>query len=120
MSDVIDNVRFVRAVRTPTSERYEIVSEGGDRVASLDLHFLSQQTGDVAHGSLVILQELEEEDEQELVSRINREITDSWAPELAREDFVLEVFQGRLISTYHDTDEFPEGYDEDDLEDEEF
>ncbi len=106
MADLGQAVRFVRVVRTPSSERYHLIGPDGERLGLLDLHYAGVQGGDYVHGTLVFLEELEEEEEHELVELVNVEIVDGHAPELLREDFTLEVIQGKLISAYTDSEDY--------------
>lgn len=115
MSDLGQMVRFVRVVRTPSSERYHLIGLDGERVGVLDLHYVSLGGGEYVHGLLVFLQQLAEEDEREMVELVNAEIIDGHAPELLREDFTLEVVHGKLVSSYTDSEEFGEDDDSEDF-----
>lgn len=106
MADLGQSVRFVRVVRTASSERYHLIGPDGERVGLLDIHYATVQGGEYVQGTLVFLEDLAEEDEQEIVELVNAEIVDGHAPELLREDFTLEVIQGKVLSAYTDSEDY--------------
>jgi len=106
MADIGGSLRFARVVRTACSERYHLVDLEGERVGLLDLHYATMQGGEYVYGTLLLLKELQEEEEQEIVELVNAEIIDGHAPEMLREDFVLEVFRGKNGATYTDSEDF--------------
>ena len=97
--------RFERQCRTPSSEIYRI-SEDGQSVGRLDLHFATE----VVYGSLSIRPQLSEDDILALIEQIDEDLV--LTAEVAREDFVVTVYQGEEVGTYSD-----ETFDEDDEED---
>jgi len=118
VGEVGSNIRFVRSVRTPSSEKYTLTDGDEAVLGILDLHFTATTSGEYIHGSLVMLGGLEEEDEQRVVELINEEIVESYSPDWARAEFVLEVYSGKRISTYSDSELSDEDDEFDD--DEEF
>jgi len=116
VGEVGSNIRFVRSVRTPSSEKYTLTDGDEEVLGVLDLHFSATTSGEYIHGSLVMLSDLQEEDEQRVVELINEEIVESYAPDWARAEFVLEVYTGKRVSTYSDaelTDEDDDDFDDD-------
>ena len=97
--------RFERQCRTSSSEIYRI-SEDGQSVGRLDLHFATE----IVYGSLAIRPQLSEDDILALIEQIDEDLV--LTAEVAREDFVVTVYQGEEVGTYSD-----ETFDEDDEED---
>ena len=87
------NFYFERECRTPYSECYTILEEGGP-VGRLDLHF----TNTMVHGTLTVAESLTQEGIQEIVSIVDENIID--AVGLQRDEFVLHVHQGRDLGVY--------------------
>ena len=88
---------FEREVRTPNSEAYTILED--DRpVGRVDLHF----TDDVVHATLAVLESLTQEAVQELIDIIDEDLVD--AVGIAREGFIVHVFQGRETGVFSDSD----------------
>ena len=88
---------FEREVRTPNSEAYTILED--DRpVGRVDLHF----TDDVVHATLAVSESLTQEAVQELIDIIDEDLVD--AVGIAREGFIVHVFQGRETGVFSDSD----------------
>ncbi|HIC8859551.1 TPA: hypothetical protein ACW7Y0_000507 [Aeromonas hydrophila] len=89
---------FKRAVRTSSSETYYIFPNNevhtGPAIASLDIHI----DGNVYHGTLVLMENLLENDIDILLDEINDQIIS-----LERTDFILTVYQGKEVGFYSDT-----------------
>jgi hypothetical protein len=120
MADPIGNIRFSRMVRTANSEKYSILGSDDEIIGVLDVHYSGMAGTDYIHGSVILLGDLEQEEEEQVVELINEEIVQSFAPDWARAEFVLEVYVGRRISTYSDAEEFAEEDIGNILDDEEF
>lgn len=99
--------RFERECRTPFSEAYLITADDS-RVGRVDLHY----TSTVVHGILSVAESLTSDDIRELIDAIDEELVMS--AEVAREDFVITVFQGRETGVFSDQD-----FEEEEAEDEE-
>ena len=88
---------FEREVRTPYSEAYTILED--DRpVGRVDLHF----TDDVVHATLAVSESLTQESIQELIDIIDEDLVD--AVGIAREGFIVHVFQGRETGVFSDSE----------------
>ncbi|MSQ05996.1 MAG: hypothetical protein EXR54_05360 [Dehalococcoidia bacterium] len=88
---------FEREVRTPYSEAYNVLEE--DRqVGRVDIHF----TYDVVHVSLTVDESLTQDAIQELIDTIDEDLVD--AVGIAREEFIVHVFQGRQTGVYSDNE----------------
>jgi len=86
---------FEREVRTPYSEAYNVLEE--DRqVGRVDIHF----TYDVVHVTLTVDESLTQEAIQELIDTVDEDLVD--AVGIAREEFIVHVFQGRQTGVYTD------------------
>lgn len=99
------SVRFVRMVRTLSSEIYEI--RAADlRVGQIDVHY----AGEVIYVSAIVEPALPPDAEQTLVSQIDQEIVSSYLPSYARTDLIVTIFSGAERSHYSDVfDEETEG-----------
>ena len=91
---------FQREVRTPFSEAYTI-SEEERPVGRVDIHFADE----VVHVSIAVDESLTQEAIQEIIDTIDEDMVD--AVGIAREGFVVHVFQGRETGVFSD-DEFSE------------
>ena len=99
--------RFERDCRTPHSEAYTVL-EGESSVARIDLHF----TPAIVHGTLNVTESVTQDDIQELIENIDQELVMS--ADVANEDFVVTVYQGREVGTFSSQDfEDEEGEEED-------
>ncbi len=88
---------FEREVRTPYSEAYNVL-EADRQVGRVDIHF----TYDVVHVSLTVDESLTQEAIQELIDTIDEDLVD--AVGIAREEFIVHVFQGRQTGVYSDNE----------------
>src|SRR5262249_14812973 len=93
---IMDDLRFDRHFRTPTSEGYHIM-RGQERVGSADLHF----TSTTVHCTLVIEQELDRAQIAKLIERIDDDLVLS--ADTPRDDFVVSAFRGSEIGFFDDS-----------------
>ncbi len=95
---------FERDCRTPYSESYTIL-EDEIPVGRLDLHF----TPNLVHATLCVAESVTQEEIQELIEQVDEELVD--AVGIAREEFIVHVYQGREAGVYSDH-EFGQNGDE--------
>ena len=88
---------FERDYRTPYSESYTIL-EDEHPVGRVELHF----TPTVVHSTLCVLESITQEGIQELIETIDDELVDSLG--IARQEFIVHVYQGRETGVYSDND----------------
>ncbi|MBI2916615.1 MAG: hypothetical protein HYY01_01365 [Chloroflexi bacterium] len=93
---------FERECRTPNSEAY-IVLQGEHPVGKVDLHF----TSSVVHATLCVSSDLNEEDIKGLIEIIDEEIVNT--ADVARDDFIVNVYQGQDMGVYSDINFEAEG-----------
>ena len=91
----MNSLHFEREYRTPHSEGY-LVLENDHRLGRLELHF----TQDAVFGTLIVEREMSESEVLDLIERVDDELVTS--AQVAREDFVVTVYQGREIGAYSD------------------
>ncbi len=91
----MDNVRFERQYRTLSSDGFTVY-EGDEKVGRLDLHY----TQTIVCGTLVVEQDLVEDDILDLTEQIDDELVMS--ANVQRDDFVVSVFRGQEVGTYSD------------------
>ena len=94
--DNLDDLRFDRHFRTPSSEGYYLV-RGQTRLGMVDLHF----TSTTVHGTLIIEQEMEREALAQLSERIDEELVLS--ADTPRDAFLVSVYSGKEVGFFHDT-----------------
>jgi len=99
--------RFERECRTPHSEAYLIIAED-ERVGRVDLHF----TPSIVYATLCVNEKMAADDIQDLIDSVDEELV--WSADIARDDFIVTVFQGREAGIFSD-----EEFDEEDEEEEE-
>ena len=100
----MEDYRFERECRTANSECYAITNEGSP-IGRVDLHF----TFGSVHATLCINESLTQETIQEIIESVDEDIVD--AVGIARDNFVVHVFQGRETGVFTE-DEFSEdGHD---------
>ncbi len=88
---------FEREVRTPYSEAYTI-REDDRQVGRLDIHFADG----VVHLAVTVDESLTQEAIQEIIETVDEDMVD--AVGIAREGFVVHVFQGRETGVFSDED----------------
>ncbi len=86
---------FEREVRTPYSEAYTI-REDDRQVGRLDIHFADG----VVHLAVTVDESLTQEAIQEIIETVDEDMVD--AVGIAREGFVVHVFQGRETGVFSD------------------
>ncbi|HEX6030537.1 MAG TPA: hypothetical protein VFY90_03830 [Tepidiformaceae bacterium] len=99
-------IEFEREVRTPHSETYTILEDGGI-VGRIDIHY----QGANVHGTLCTTADANEERIQALIDAADERLVMTADP--YREDFIVSVWRGSPAGVYSDSDD-----DEDDLDDE--
>lgn len=92
----MDEIRFDRHFRTPSSEGYHIL-RGTERLGTIDLHF----TSTTVHGTLVLEQELPREEIAVLIEQIDEDLVLS--ADTPRDDFLVNVFHGREVGFFNDS-----------------
>lgn len=113
----MDNLRFDRSFRTPSSEGYHVML-GAERIATADLHFTA---ADVRCTLVVEKKDMEREEIAHVIERIDEDLVLS--ADVPREDFLVTVFQGMEFGFF--SDEFHADQDEvvigeDDEDDDDF
>jgi hypothetical protein len=103
----MESLRYDRLYRTPSSEAY-LLSEGEDALGRLELHYGSNNV----YGLLILDGERAEDDVLDLIEQIDDDLV--LTADVAREDFMVTVYQGREIGLYSDP---RDDLDEDDLDD---
>jgi hypothetical protein len=94
----LDDIRYDRLCRTPASESY-LISQGDEPLGRVELHF----TSTIVHGLLVLERELPDEELNDLLEQLDEDLV--WSAEVARDDFVVTVYQGREVGVYSDSDD---------------
>ena len=88
--------RFERECRTPYSEAYVIAVGEEQIVGRVDLHF----TSTIVNATLCVGENLIAEEIRELINIIDEELVLS--SDVAREDFIVNVYQGREAGIFSD------------------
>ena len=91
------NYSFERDCRTPFSESFTIIDEERP-VGRIDLHY----TSTIVHGTLCVSESLTQEAIREIIESIDDKLVD--AVGVAREEFIVHVFQGQETGVYSDHD----------------
>ena len=86
---------FEREVRTPYSEAYTI-RENDRTVGRMDIHFADG----VVHLSVAVDERLTQDAIQEIIDTVDEDMVD--AVGIAREGFIVHVFQGRETGVFTD------------------
>jgi hypothetical protein len=92
--------RFERECRTPSSEAY-LIAAGDEQVGRVDIHF----TSSIVYATLCVGEKVTSDDVQDLIDAIDEELIMS--ADVARDDFIVTVYQGREIGVFSD-EEFDE------------
>jgi len=93
----VPDFKFEREVRTPFSEAY-LIQQGDRQVGRLDIHF----TDEMVHVALAADESLTQEAIQEIIDSVDQDLVDALG--IAREGFVVHVFQGREVGVFGDED----------------
>ena len=88
---------FEREVRTPYSEAYTI-REDERTVGRIDIHFADG----MVHVAVAVDESLTQDAIQEIIDTVDEDMVD--AVGIAREGFVVHVFQGRETGVFTDED----------------
>ncbi len=88
---------FERECRTPHSECYTVV-ESDRNIGRLDIHFADP----IVHATLNIDESLTDEDIQELIDLLDRNLID--AAGIIRREVIVHVHQGRDLGVYSTRD----------------
>jgi hypothetical protein len=89
--------QFERECRTAHSEAYLIVS-GDDQVGKVDIHF----TPSIVYGTLCVGENITQDGIQDLIDTIDEDLVMS--ANVARDDFIVTVYQGREVGVFSDED----------------
>ena len=104
--------RFERECRTPYSEAYDITLDE-NQVGRVDIHFAAY----TVNATLCVGENMTAEEIQELIDAIDEDLV--LPAEVARDDFLVTVYQGRKAGVFSDKDkDFMEDEDLDDDEEE--
>ncbi len=95
-ASALENLRFDRHFRTPSSEGYHVM-RGESRLATVDLHF----TSTTVHCTLIIEQELDRAALARLIERIDEDLVLS--ADTPRDDLLVDVYRGSEIGFFTDT-----------------
>ncbi len=99
--------QFERECRTPYSEAY-LITDGDERVGRVDLHY----TPSIVYATLCISEKFTEDAIQDLIyHHIDEELVMS--ADVARDDFIVTVYQGREAGEFSDEDFEDEEEEED-------
>ena len=96
--------RFERECRTAHSEAYLIVV-GDEQVGKVDIHF----TPSIVYATMCIGENMTQDAIQDLIDTIDEELVMS--ADVARDDFIVTVYQGREVGVFSD-EEFEEEEEE--------
>ena len=89
--------RFERDCRTPYSEAYLILDDG-QQIGRLDIHF----SFEAVVGTMVVPERFTRGDIDDIIQMIDQDMVNSTG--VARSDFILNVYAGRLVGTFTDDD----------------
>ena len=91
------DLRFERECRTPFSEVY-LVAAGEQQIGRVDVHF----TPSIVYATVCVKQNLTQETIDDLIDIIDEELVMS--ADVARDDFIVTVYQGREVGVFSDED----------------
>jgi hypothetical protein len=91
----MDELRFDRHFRTPSSEGYHIM-RGTTRLGTVDLHF----TSTTVHCTLIIEREMDKPALARLIEEIDEDLVLS--ADTARDDFLVNVYLGKDLGLFSD------------------
>jgi hypothetical protein len=89
--------QFERECRTAHSEAYLIVS-GDDQMGKVDIHF----TPSIVYATLCVGENITQDGIQDLIDTIDEDLVMS--ANVARDDFIVTVYQGREVGVFSDED----------------
>lgn len=94
-------ITFEREARTPHSEVFTIVEDGGI-VGRIDIHYQGAQV----HGTLCTTADANDERIQQLIELVDEQLVMTADP--FREDFIVAVWRGSPAGIYSDSDDAEE------------
>lgn len=97
---------FERECRTPYSEVY-LVTADDERVGRVDIHF----TPSIVYATLCVGEKMTADGIQDLIDTIDEELVMS--ADVARDDFIVTVYQGSESGVFSDEEFEEEGKEED-------
>jgi hypothetical protein len=89
--------RFERECRTPFSEAY-LINANEEQVGRVDIHY----TPSIVYATLCVGDKMSPDDIQDLIDVIDEELIMS--ADVARDDFIVTVYQGREVGVFSDED----------------
>jgi hypothetical protein len=89
--------QFERECRTAHSEAYLIVS-GDEQMGKVDIHF----TPSIVYATLCVGENITQDGIQDLIDTIDEDLVMS--ANVARDDFIVTVYQGREVGVFSDED----------------
>ena len=96
----MEDIRFDRHFRTPSSEGYYIMEgsspQSSTRLGTIDIHFTTTNV----HGTLILERELEEAEIAKLIEQIDEDLVLS--ADVQRDDFLVSVYVGKDVGFYSD------------------
>lgn len=98
--------RFERECRTPNSEVY-LVTTDNEHLGRVDIHF----TPSIVYATLCVGGNITTDEIQDLIDTIDEELVMS--ADVARDDFIVTVYQGREVGIFSDEEFGEEEEDED-------
>ncbi len=93
--DDLDQLRFDRHFRTPSSEGYHVMVKG-ERLATVDLHFTQTDV----RCTLILEKTLEREQIARLIERIDEDLVLS--ADVPREDLLVNTYNGTEVGFFSD------------------
>ena len=96
--------RFERECRTANSEAYLIVASE-EQIGKVDIHF----TPSIVYATLCVGEKMTQDEIQDLIDTIDEDLIMS--ADVARDDFIVTVYQGREVGVFSD-EEFDEEEEE--------
>ena len=108
---VMQGVKFVRVVRTDSSEVF-IIWQDDTRLGQVDVHL----GYDLVHATLILEKDLDAEQQADLVEQIDQDVVSSHLPRFTREDFLVTVFRGTELEPFADGEPDVEDDEENDEE----
>lgn len=110
----MEDIRFDRQFRTPSSEGYFIV-QANTRLGIVDLHFTTTNV----RATLILERDLDREDLVKLIEQIDEDLVLS--ADIPRDDLLVSVYIGHDAGFFNDeTLAGDDEFDDEDDEDEEF
>ena len=96
----MDDLHYDRICRTSRSESY-LISQGDEPIARVELHYAHR----AVYGLLMIEKSADEIGDREIAElreQIDLDLVET--AEMPRDDFILSVYYGHEVGTFHDPD----------------